>query len=371
MTDCTSQTVAQLRKSAAYRAIPRGERYRGRTKSRNTKQELCDRLGVVGAAAPADCLDTSLRRIRASAQYRAIPNGTVLNGTTKSRTPKAELCRVLRLYDVLTGARRHEGIGVVTLGRDPAGNLVQAVFINRNRAYGSREYELLMSMDVAGACAGLSGYAAGEYNAPIVADDPPSWLLMVVSVPTTRVCSVLAATLIWKHPGRKGVELDAVCGAKHTVEIRDTMQLLETRFEQIDLVEGRDASRGRASPLSLGSLLICLAIRWIMWSLDPQTPRIFLKSVPGAVSRYGTNGFVPAGTGITRRDRVQFARDTYGPKATPETMRQAQEYSELMSEGELLYMYMTNARARKVMRERCTDALGLIVTGMDIPSWLA
>ena len=273
-----------------------------------------------------------------------------------------------QLYDLVTGRVRPPGIEVRTLGRSGAGDMLQAVFVDRDRAYNTEAYSVLMTLDFHRACVDLTGYATGSYKEKLPGSR--SWLLLIVSVSRPRRCQSLASLLIWRHPGDM-VELDAVCGAAHTPEIRQALRLLKTTFEQLDVGgDGSEAvvhNRGRAAPLSLGSLLICLAVRWVMWSLAPDTPRIYLHSVPDAVSRYGTNGFVPKAPAIGPKEQGKFIRDTYGPDRSLESMRRAQDTAYAWCPFGTLYMYMTNDRARQVMRDRCTDTLGLVSTGVDLP----
>ena len=377
---CQTMTLTEIRAHDAYRNRERGQvNASGKLLSRCTKRELCEYFDDNTRT----CTEKTMREIRTTTQYRAVPRGTRMDGgRTKSRARKAGLCEYLEssLRQVALGESSVAGVQAVPIVATPGGDQLVALYINRTRAHGGPVMTQLvhaLSADDGPSsrhpCGILDGYSRFKYGSAPTGQEWAIIMVIVPAPPSTDAVTIVASTLLLER-GR-AVELDVVCGTKaRTPLIRAVLGALHTRHERIDLTgDGARAVQGGRDEgrLALGSMVVCMAIRWAL-RLRPRATRVFLKSVPEQVSRYGTFGFLPHGPSaeIRPRDVVQFGRDTYGDLATLESRRRAQTTAldTWASDSDGLYhMEMTKRRTRVVLSERCNGDMGMDTLGINPP----
>jgi hypothetical protein len=249
------------------------------------------------------------------------------------------------------------------------------VFINYTEAHGTDAFRDIMEMRFGNACRDLTRYAKGAYLEP--APNPAKyekWMVFVVAVPALTAhgrddCVVLSSLLIYEDHRTVGFELDAVCAVVHDDLSRYYTGLIKTEYSYTDPTDGTTRIMGRATTLSLGSLILGIAIDWILTVINQHVVSIYLMSVPEAVSRYGANGFriCRVHNNVGPRLVEKFHKDTYGPEATLRSMQNAQQYMTQVLRGDLLCMYMDNQRANDVHSVRFRDTLGLRAAEVQLP----
>ena len=362
--DCLHSTLRTIRNSDWYKQIPRGSKHNGRTKSRNSKRELCARNQEMP---PYACHDETLKTLRKSRVYRGVPRGTVVvDDKTKSRSKKNDLCDYLqnrRLENYRLMTTETDVTWVKRLGRDDqTGEAIWSVVMNYDLISDTDAHDQIMSTELYKSCGEFEDYAFNVYLKS--SGDVPKYLSLIVMTPEPDMasredCTVLASTLVYDRE-EDGVEIDIFCAERPTVQ---STRLLST-------VNGDNARR-----VSAASLLACFTIHWIIKYI-PETPKIYLYSVADAISKYGTWGFLPVVPTVrTKALADEFGYKTFGKKGignrrrgrrvpTDLSKRNAQQNAEDTWNPEegpdgLYYMEMDNKRAKTVIRERCNGNLHL------------
>jgi hypothetical protein len=283
---------------------------------------------------------------------------------------------MLMLID--NGNTGDNGIYAKKIGPDEDGRSIHVIYIDYEKANIQKtDFIHLMDLDYTHAC-NRNGNFFYEYWArfqfPLF--ETKKWMMMILGVDVSEQRNghlppsmhVLSTILIQDH-GIKGMELDSVCGVSPNRLTRTFTDLLPRHFD----------NAGQSSR-KIGSLIVCLAIAWIIERLNPDTPRIFLKAVTTTVMAYGTNGFGLSvrknqkQISITRSEVDKFYSGTYTGR-TQDTIKEAERWlkSKNMTGKTLLYMYMymySRSAKRSVRQTRCKKVLEVppIVFGISNPA---
>ena len=112
----------------------------------------------------------------------------------------------------------------------------------------------------------------------------------------------------------------------------------------------------------MASLTVCIAIKWALSSIQTMYKKITLHSVPTAIFKYGTMGFLPVDTSVLEGFQEAMTDITNKNKQDNVSANWKPD-----KDG-LYHMHMVNPTTK--FSNRCENDIGLVCTNIKYPYFL-